>query len=138
MLAVTDTCIAAENAVNAAWSLGIGSCYIGDVMEQCESMRELLSLPPYVFPCAMLVLGFPTEQQKKREKPGRCPLDTIVMENRYERREKEGLARTFGWKAGELSLEEWTKRFCNRKYNSDFSKEMSRSVRTYLEAYHRP
>lgn len=33
MLAITDTAIAAQNAVVAAESLGIGSCYIGDIME---------------------------------------------------------------------------------------------------------
>ena len=33
MLAVSDAMIAAQNAVTAAWSLGIGSCYIGDIME---------------------------------------------------------------------------------------------------------
>ena len=45
MLAVTDTAIAAQNAVTAAWSLGIGSCYIGDIMEQCETQRRILNLP---------------------------------------------------------------------------------------------
>ena len=46
MLAVSDACIAAQNAVTAAWSLGIGSCYIGDIMERCEEHRQMLSLPP--------------------------------------------------------------------------------------------
>lgn len=36
LLAVDDSLIAAQNAVTAAWSLGVGSCYIGDVMERCE------------------------------------------------------------------------------------------------------
>lgn len=71
MLAVTDTAIAAQNAVTAAESLGIGSCYIGDVMEHCEQQRELLGLPEYVFPCVMLVFGWPTQQQKERPKPQR-------------------------------------------------------------------
>lgn len=62
MLAVTDAAIAAQNAVTAAWSLGIGSCYIGDVMERCEIHRELLNLPPWVFPAAMVVFGYPTQQ----------------------------------------------------------------------------
>ena len=31
MLAVTDAAIAAQNAVVAAESFGIGSCYIGDI-----------------------------------------------------------------------------------------------------------
>ena len=33
LLAVSDALIAAQNAVVAAQSLGIGSCYIGDIME---------------------------------------------------------------------------------------------------------
>ena len=45
MLAVCDANIAAQNAVTAAWSLGIGSCYIGDIMEHCEEERALLNLP---------------------------------------------------------------------------------------------
>ena len=65
-LAISDATIAAQNAGVAAESLGIGSCYIGDIMENCEAHRELLHLPKYVFPCCMLVLGFPTEQQKYR------------------------------------------------------------------------
>lgn len=57
MLACSDANIAAQNAVTAAWSLGIGSCYIGDIMELREVHRELLHLPEYVFPTAMLVFG---------------------------------------------------------------------------------
>lgn len=54
MLAVTDTAIAAQNAVVAAESFGIGSCYIGDIMENYEKQRRLLNLPDYVFPAVML------------------------------------------------------------------------------------
>ena len=39
MLAASDAMIAAQNAVTAAESLGIGSCYIGDIRENCESQR---------------------------------------------------------------------------------------------------
>jgi nitroreductase len=41
LLAMEDALIAAQNAVVAAESLGIGSCYIGDIMEQYEKHREL-------------------------------------------------------------------------------------------------
>ncbi|MBR5265624.1 MAG: nitroreductase family protein, partial [Clostridia bacterium] len=74
MLAVCDTMIAAQNAVVAAESLGIGSCYIGDVMENCEEQRKLLNLPEYVFPVGMLVFGYPTQQQIDRVKPLRADL----------------------------------------------------------------
>lgn len=45
LLAMADACIAAQNAVTAAQSLGIGSCYIGDILENCEQHRALLGLP---------------------------------------------------------------------------------------------
>ena len=57
-LALSDANIAAQNAVTAAWSLGIGSCYIGDILEQVETHRTLLRLPEYVVPAALLVFGY--------------------------------------------------------------------------------
>ena len=83
LLAVEDAAIAAQNAVTAAESLGIGSCYIGDIMENYEVHKELLGLPEFVFPALMLVFGYPTAQQKEREKPKRAPLDFIVHEHIY-------------------------------------------------------
>ncbi|MCD8223057.1 MAG: nitroreductase family protein [Clostridiales bacterium] len=133
MLAVTDTVIAAQNAVVAAQSFGIGSCYIGDIMENCEKQRELLGLPPYVFPAVMLVFGYPTEQQKNREKPLRCSLRHIVHENRYHPMDGAELRDMLGFKAKNATFEEWCAAFCKRKYDSDFSREMTRSVWKYLE-----
>lgn len=135
MLAVTDSAIAAQNAVTAAESLGIGSCYIGDIMERCEEHRELLGFPEYVFPAAMLVLGYPTEQQRNRPKPKRCDLKYIVHANRYRRLKGEELRGMFHNKLREQSYEDWSAAFCNRKYNSDFSREMNRSVAEYLKSF---
>lgn len=135
LLAVSDTNIAAQNAVTAAESLGIGSCYIGDVMENCEEQRELLNLPKYVFPAAMLVFGYPTQQQKDRKKPERVDMKHIVHENTYREMDGEELREMFGSHAKERTYEEYMKAFCNRKYNSDFSKEMTRSVGEYLQDF---
>lgn len=135
MLAVTDAAIAAQNAVTAAESLGIGSCYIGDVMEQREVHRELFKLPEYVFPAVMLVFGYPTEQQKERRKPERCDLDDIVCKNVYERKDGAKLRRLFHKKYEGRTFEDWIQAFCTRKYNSDFSREMTRSVEQYLQAF---
>lgn len=135
MLAVSDACIAAQNAVTAAWSLGIGSCYIGDIMENCEKHREMLNLPEYVFPAAMLVFGFPTDQQKNRKKPQRCKLEDIVQTNVYHRRSKEELQVMFSNEYPNGDFEGWCQRFCNRKYNSEFSREMTRSVEEYLKNF---
>lgn len=135
LLAVDDALIAAQNAVVAAHSLGLGSCYIGDVMENCEIHRELLNLPEYVFPAAMVVFGYPTENQLLREKPQRVEMKHIVHENTYRCMEADELQEMFDPKAKNKTYEEWMKAFCNRKYNSDFSKEMTRSVGVFLEAF---
>lgn len=135
MLAVSDTNIAAQNAVTAAQSLGIGSCYIGDIMENCEMHRELLNLPEYVFPAAMVVFGWPTQQQMEREKPKRVEMKHVVHENGYRSMEAEELHEMFAYKAGKLTYEEWVKRFCDFKFNSDFSREMTRSVKEYLKDF---
>lgn len=135
LLAVSDANIAAQNAVVAAESLGIGSCYIGDIMENIETQQEILGLPKYVFPAAMLVFGYPTEQQKAREKPARFDLKFIVQENTYHELEEAEFREMFAERTGARSYEDWMKAFCDHKYNSDFSREMSRSVRKVLESF---
>ena len=135
MLAVSDTNIAAQNAVVAAHSLGIGSCYIGDIMEDCAQQRQILSLPDYVFPAAMLVFGYPTRQQLERPKPPRCQMRHIVHENGYRDMDAEELKQMLSVKAGERDFTQWLHAFCNRKYNCDFSREMTRSVEAYLEDF---
>ena len=126
--------IAAQNAVVAAWSYGIGSCYIGDVMENSESLRELLALPEYVFPAALLVFGYPTDQQQNRVKPERSMVH-MVHENRYRILNEEELKEQLGSKTGGRDYEEWLRAFCMRKYDSDFSIEMTRSVKEYLKQW---
>ncbi len=133
-LAMSDACIAAQNAVIAAESLGIGSCYIGDIMENYEMQRDLLKLPDFVFPCAMLVFGYPTKAQKDRTKVKRAPLNRIVSEDAYPQMDEQYRMDLF-YKGSVQSYEEWMKAFCERKYNSDFSREMSRSVKAFLKQF---
>ena len=65
MMACSDALIAAQNAVVAAESLGIGSCYIGDVLEQAEIHAELLDLPRHTLPVAMLCFGRPAQPARR-------------------------------------------------------------------------
>ncbi len=135
LLAVSDTNIAAQNAVTAAESLGIGSCYIGDIMENAETQREILELPRYVFPAAMVVFGYPNDQQRNRAKPGRFDQRFIVQENSYHTLTEEELREMFAERTGARTYEDWMQAFCDRKYNSGFSREMSRSVRAFLRDF---
>ena len=135
MLAAADACIAAQNAVTAAQSLGIGSCYIGDILENCEQHRALLHLPEYVVPAAMLVFGRPAPGQLSRPKPRRCEAKFLVHENSYRRMQADELRAMLGHKAAARPYEEWMRSFCDFKYNSGFSREMSRSAAEYLKAF---
>ena len=134
-LAISDATIAAQNAVTAAESLGIGSCYIGDVMENCEQQRQLLQLPEYVLPVGMVIFGYPTQQQINRPKPERVAMEYIVHENGYKPLTEQQLEDMWTPRAGIKGYRDWMQAFCNRKYNSDFSKEMTRSVTAYLKQY---
>lgn len=133
-LANADALIAAQNAVVAAESFGIGSCYIGDIIENFEIHRELFGLPDYVVPCCMVCFGYPTAQQIAREKPKRFDISDIVYENRYDTKKADRMKEMIAKKQG-LSDDEigrWTEKFCERKWNSDFSVEMSRSSREII------
>ncbi len=135
MLATADAIIAAQNAVVAAESLGVGSCYIGDITENFETHKELLNLPQYVAPAAMLCFGYPTDQQKQRTKPARFATDDLVYENRYniDRAEKMGEMLMAREQKTPVEYADWIQRFCNRKWNSEFSEEMSRSCQAMIE-----
>lgn len=140
LLACADAIIAAQNTVVAAESLGVGSCYIGDIIENCETVRELLELPDYVIPAAMVVYGYPEEAQRSRKKPVRFDREFIVSENKYHRltkEEHEKMHKTRNEKAGLVNkdINENIKALCKRKYMSEFSLEMNHSAAEYLNKF---
>lgn len=135
LLAMADAVIAAQNVVVAAESLGLGSCYIGDILEHQERVRELLGLPDFAVPAAMLVLGWPTQQQKERPKPQRADGKYLVCRDRYRRLTGPELRDMLGGRTGQKSFDDWVDAFCRRKYQSDFSREMSRSAAKWLEPF---
>ncbi|MGM9659383.1 MAG: nitroreductase family protein [Faecousia sp.] len=128
-LAEADALIAAQNAVVAAHSLGLGSCYIGDITENYEYHKKLLNLPKYVVPAALVCFGYPTEQQLRRPKPPRHSVEDLVHENGYDLEKAAQMPRMLAQQQGKSGeeLADYIRRFCKRKWNSDFSVEMSRS-----------
>lgn len=142
-LACCDALIAAQTAVVAAESFGLGSCYIGDIMEQAETHKELFSLPQYVFPICLLCFGYPTQQQKERELSSRFDRKFIVSENRYRRLNPAGLeemhrdrqAQVMGARKNIEGAINFGQYLYQRKFSADFSIEMSRSVRALLKAW---
>lgn len=66
MMSCCDALIAAQNTVIAAESLGIGSCYIGDIMGHYEEHCELFQLTKWTFPITLVCYGYYPENMKKK------------------------------------------------------------------------
>ncbi len=141
-LACCDAMIAAQNAVVAAESFGIGSCYIGDIMEQYEIHKELFDLPQYTFPIGLLVFGYPTPEQLRRPYTKRFDEKFIVFENCYHRLSEQDFKKMFARNEKRFSEGQAREGITNfaqamyvHKFNADFSVEMSRSVKAILKQW---
>jgi len=76
--AVVDTTIAMQNMVIAAWTLGIGSCWIGACNE--EEVKKMLKIPDKWKVVALITLGYPVEQPKPRKKK---PIEDLFNFNSF-------------------------------------------------------
>jgi nitroreductase len=92
LVAGVDTALAAENALIAARSYGLGGVMIGGIRNNPERVKELLGLPKYTIPIMGLCLGYPN--QEPWQKP-RTPKEVVVHYNHYLPKEKviEGLGK---------------------------------------------
>jgi nitroreductase len=142
MLACCDAIIAAQTAVIAAESLGIGSCYIGDIMENCEVHREMFNLPRYTFPVCLLCFGYPSKGQIKRKQTPRFDEKFIISKDAYHRLNSEELRemffkteRVYNNKISIDDIGNIGRQYYKRKFNSDFAIEMSRSVRAWMKSW---
>lgn len=70
----------AQNVVTAAESLGLGTVYLGSILNDSERICEILNLPELTFPVIGLGIGYPN--QKPQLKP-RMDMRLRVFENSY-------------------------------------------------------
>lgn len=144
LLAMSDALIAAQTAVVAADSLNIGSCYIGDILEQYEHIVELFNLPKYVAVATLLIFGYPKSSAPLVHSSIRPPQESVFMENLYHEPHLEDLQKAFG-KQEERLREQHRLPFNNsgsiadyfyfRKHTSDFMIEMNRSSKKIIESW---
>jgi FMN reductase (NADPH)/FMN reductase [NAD(P)H] len=141
LLACCDTLIAAQTAVTAAEALGIGSCYIGDILERYEIHRDLFHLPRYVLPLALVCFGYPTPEQSSRKQPERFGSEFIIHQNTYQRLDQNALERMFQPRNNQLlahgprqdSIQNVGQFNYLKKFSAEFTTEMTRSVKVMLE-----
>ena len=83
MVACIDAALAAQNAVVAAQSIGLGTVYIGAMRNDPARVAELLGLPPKAFVVFGLCVGYADPASKNEVKP-RLPQSTVLHHERYD------------------------------------------------------
>lgn len=137
-LSVSDALIAAQNAVIAAEALGIGSCYIGDIMENYEIHKEMLGLPDKVFPIGMLCFGYYPEGAKRIITP-RFDKKHIVFDDEYRQLSDDEFKEMYKDREKKVSpqnvygAKNFGQLIYSRKFGSEFFEEMERSVGVILK-----
>lgn len=121
-----DTIICAQNICTAADSLGLGSVYIGTVMEYFREIRDMLELPKGVFPVVLLCIGYPKSQLMVRRKLG---IDVIVHDEKYHEIDDKKLKDAFDEKYHHAKIEVTEDRMkriaeaCTKVHGSDFAEK---------------
>ena len=138
VLAFEDTMIASQNAVIAGESLGIGSCYIGDILENYEYHKKLLKLPEYTIPLGMLTFGY-YPKDYKRIKKERFNKKFIVFVEEYKELKREEIKEMFKLKEKGFDSKDSNKgknfveEFYARKTNSKFMGNFEKSVKEWFK-----
>lgn len=82
LLAAIDTALAAQNALVAAESLGLGTVYIGALRNDPEAVARRLNLPPRAVAIFGLVVGHPDPAVPTAIKP-RLPQQAVLHRETY-------------------------------------------------------
>lgn len=75
---IQDTAAATQNIHLAAYSLGLGTCWVGAFNE--EEARKILEIPQGVRPVAIIPVGYPAEKPSARN---RRPLNQIIHYEKF-------------------------------------------------------
>lgn len=82
LLGAVDTSLAAQSAVVALESIGLGSCYIGGIRNRPAEVAAELGLPPNVFALFGLTVGHPDPDRPASVKP-RLPQEAVLFRETY-------------------------------------------------------
>ena len=82
IVGVVDAALAAQSALIAAQSLGLGGVYIGAMRNLPETIAEELALPPHVFAVFGMSIGYPDPAKETGIKP-RLPQSLVLHREQY-------------------------------------------------------
>lgn len=119
MVALVDAALAAQNAVVALESLGLGSVYIGALRNQPEKVAAELGLPKRVFAAFGLSIGVPDPAAQRGIKP-RLPQSVVVHREQYDATIDPAVMAAYDGRMSAFQTEQrmpderWTQRVINR------------------------
>lgn len=121
-----DTIICAQNICTAADSLGLGSVYIGTIIEFLKETRDMFRLPKGVLPVVLLCLGYRKARPVVRRK---LDVETIVHDERYHELKGHDLVTAYNEKYPNVRIEITEKRLarikevCNKVHGHEFAEK---------------
>jgi nitroreductase len=80
MIGTIDAVLVSQNVALAAEERGLGICYLGSTLANCDEIGALLNCPPGVVPVTGFSLGYPAEDPAPRD---RLPLAGLVHRETY-------------------------------------------------------
>jgi len=146
MISAIDAILVSQNVALAAESQGLGICYIGSTLANCDQIGRILKLPHNVVPVVGFSLGYPDEDPALRD---RLPLDGLVHYETYEdytdqricdiyrMREVNGWDRYMGFPElrqliEESGVENLAQVYTILKYTRESHRDFSRNLLDYL------
>ena len=147
MIGAIDATLAAQNCALAAENAGLGICYMGSTLANCDQIGELLNLPPNVVPVVGYSLGYPAESPALRD---RLPRNGLVHYEQYHDYSDDDILEIYqdrnekGWNrymanprlkkmTEELGLKNLAQIYTIAKYTKESHHEYSQTVLNYLE-----
>jgi len=128
-----DVIICAQNICTAADSMGLGSVYIGTVVEKPADIQAMFKLPKGVFPVVLLCMGYPTTRPAPRKK---LPIDVVVHPEQYHEIEEQELLAAYEKKYPDYKLEvteerlETIMKVCRQVHGEEFAKKCAERIKT--------
>ncbi len=80
LIGLEDLVCCAQTIETAAWLSGIGSCYVGTILESIPECAQLYNLPRFTAPMLLLSLGYPKALSAPRKK---LAYEAVVFESIY-------------------------------------------------------
>lgn len=99
LIAYADLMAAAQNVVILAESLGLGSVYIGSILNEIDELRNYFEIPLYVLPLMVLCLGYPRSAPETMPKLKR---EVVLHRERYRIPTEEEIRKAFDEKYGPI------------------------------------